>query len=79
MIITEKIIQDIFNLKIKLSGKDKITLSEYEEYIPMYDIYSQQIYPIFKKNLHYRLIESHYRFITDEIKDWLQNNYNDFK
>lgn len=79
MIITEKIIQDIFNLKIKLSGKDKIILSEYEEYIPMYDIYSQQIYPIFKKNLHYRLIESHYRFITDEIKDWLQNKYDDFK
>ena len=79
MIINEKIIQDIFNLKIKVRGKDKIILSEYEEYIPMYDIYSQQIYPIFKKNLHHRLIESHYRFITDEIKDWLQNKYDDFK
>jgi hypothetical protein len=79
MIINEKMIKDIFSLKIKLSGKDKIKLSEYEEYIPMYDIYSQQIYPIFKKNLHYRLIESHYRFITDEIKDWIENKYNEFK
>ncbi len=79
MIINEKLIQDIFNLKIKLSDKDKIKLSEYEEYIPMYDIYSQQIYPIFKKNLHYRLIESHYRFVTDEIKDWMEKKYNDCK
>ncbi len=79
MIINEKLIQDIFSLKIKVSGKDKIKLSEYEEYIPMYDIYSQQIYPIFKKNLHYRLIETHYRFVTDEIKDWMQNKYNEFK
>ena len=56
MIINEKLIKDIFSLKIKLSGKNKIKLSEYEEYIPMYDIYSQQIYTIFKKKLHYRLI-----------------------
>jgi hypothetical protein len=79
MIINEKIIEDIYNLKKKISGKDKIKLSKYEEYIPMYDIYSKQIYPIFKKNIHYRLIDSHYRFITEEIKDWIQKQYNEDK
>jgi hypothetical protein len=79
MIINEKIIKDIFSLKKKVSGKDKIDLSKYQEYIPMYDIYSQQIYPINKKNLHHRLIESHYRFITEEIRDWIQHRYIEYK
>lgn len=79
MIITEKIINDIFTLNKKISGKDKIYLSQYQEFIPMYDIYSQQIYPIKKKNLHYRLIESHYRFINEEIRDWIKNKYNEYK
>jgi hypothetical protein len=78
MIIDEKIIKDIYDLNLKLSGKDKIKLSKYQEYIPMYDIYSQQIYPIKKNNLHYRLIESHYRFINDEIHDWIKNKYNEY-
>ena len=79
MIIDEKIIKDIFSLKKKVSGKDKIELSKYQEYIPMYDIYSQQIYPINKKNLHHRLIESHYRFINDEIRDWIKHRYEEYK
>ena len=54
MIINEKLILDIFNLKIKVKDKDKI--SEYQDLIPMYDIYSQEIYPISKKNIHHRLI-----------------------
>ena len=79
MIIDEKIIKDIFSLKIKMSGKDKIVLSKYQKYIPMYDIYSQQIYPIFQTNLYYRLIESHYRFINYEIKLWIENKYKKYK
>ena len=51
MIINEKLINDIFNLKIKLKKKDKDKLSKYQELIPMYDIYSQEIYPIKKKIL----------------------------
>lgn len=79
MKIDEKMIIDIFNLKIKVKDKDKITLSKYQELIPMYDIYSQQIYPIKKENIHHRLIESHYRFINDEIYDWLKNLYKKYK
>lgn len=79
MIINEKIIKDIFELKLKVKGKDKINLSKYQEIIPMYDIYSQQIYPINKKNIHYRLIESDYRFINNEIKEWIKNLYKKHK
>ena len=75
MIINDKIIKDIFDLKLKIKGKDKDELSTYQEIIPMYDIYSQQIYPINKKNIHYRLIDSDYRFINNEIKKWIQNLY----
>lgn len=77
MKINHDFIKKIFNLKLKLKNKsDKIKLSNYEEFIPMYDIYSQTIYPINKLNLHYRLIESHYRFINSEIYLWLQKLYN---
>lgn len=79
MKIDEKMIFDIFDLKIKIKDKDKIKLSKYQELIPMYDIYSQQIYPIKKENIHYRLIESHYRFINQEIYDWLKNLYEKYK
>jgi hypothetical protein len=73
MKIDEKLILDIFNLKKQLFGKDKIKLSKYQELIPMYDIYSQDIYPIHKKDIYYKLIECHYRFINFEIFDWLKN------
>jgi hypothetical protein len=76
MKINLEFIKRIFNLEIKLKNKeDKIKLSKYEDLIPMYDIYSQKIYPINKQNVHYRLIESHYRFINDEIYQWIQNLY----
>lgn len=76
MKIDLEFIKRIFNSEIKLKNKeDKIKISKYEELIPMYDIYSQKIYPINKQNIHYRLIDSHYRFINDEIYQWIQNLY----
>jgi hypothetical protein len=70
-------INKIFSLEIKLTKqKEKDKLSNYEDYIPMYDIYSQKIYPISKKNIHHKLIEAHYRFINLEIYEWLNNLYN---
>ena len=74
MKIDFEMIQKIFNGKIKLKNKkDKIALSLYSEYIPMYDIFSENIYPINCMKLYYRLVECHYRFITDEIKQWIKN------
>jgi hypothetical protein len=79
MKIDSEFIKKIFNLKIKIKNKeDKIKLSKYEELIPMYDIYSQKIYPINKQNIHYRLIDSHYRFINHEINQWIKNLYDKY-
>jgi hypothetical protein len=76
MKIDSNFIERIFNLEIKLVKKeDKIKLSTYENQIPMFDIYSQKIYPINKLNIHHRLIESHYRFINEEVVQRLKNLY----
>ena len=73
-------IYKIFNLELKLKkDSDKKKLSLYEDMIPMYDIYSMKIYPINKMNLHHRLIESHYRFINEEIYSWLTMLYKKYK
>ncbi len=70
-------IQKIFNREIELKKKeDKIALSNYSEYIPMYDIYSDMIYPINSLKIYYRLVTCHYRFITDEVKQWIENKMN---
>ena len=80
MKINENFIEKIFNLEIKLNNeKDKNKLSKYENQIPMYDIRSERIYPINKKNLYNRLMISDYRFINDEIYDWLVNLYEKYK
>lgn len=77
MKINSNLIKKIFSNEIKLKKKeDKIKLSKFNEIIPMFDIYSQKIYPINKENIHYRLIDCHYRFINDEIKNWIKNKFN---
>lgn len=79
MLINESTINKIFNSEKILSIKksqDKKNLSLYTEIIPMYDIYSDSIYPISNINLYYRLVNSHYRFINDEIKQWIINKLN---
>ena len=76
MKINEQFIKNIFNHKIKLKNKkDKVKLSLYYESIPMYDIYTLKIYPIKKENIYYRLTNSHYRFINNEIKNWIMQNH----
>ena len=59
--LIKKIYNESNNLKLK-NDKDKVKLSEYEEVIPMYDIFSDKIYPVKKENIYYRLIYCHYRF-----------------
>lgn len=76
MKINSDFIKRIFNLEIKLKKQsDKDKLSKYEEQIPMYDIYSQKIYPINKYNIHDRLLNYHYRFVNSEVYQWLLNLY----
>ena len=67
-------IKKIFNGEIKiLKEEDKIKLSKYSDNIPMYDIYTDNIYPISNLKLHYRLKYCHYRFITSEVYNWIEN------
>ena len=76
MKINEKFIENIFNEKEKVKNKiDKVKLSKFEDLIPMYDIYTQQIYPIKKENLFYRLTDSNYRFLTHEVVKWIKQMY----
>lgn len=80
MLITEKIIKEIFSLQLKLTNEQDIdNLSRYQELIPMYDIYSKQIYPIKKKNLHINLIEANYCFVNKDIITWLKDLYKKYK
>ena len=77
MKINEKLIDDIFNHKVKL--KNSKELSKYINIIPMYDIYTQKIYPINKENVYYRLTEFSYRFINNEVKNWIYLQYDKMK
>ena len=70
MKINEEFIEKLFNRKIILEKEeDKIALSEYQDLIPMYDIYTLKIYPIKKENLFFYLNEKSYRFIDDFLKE----------
>jgi len=74
MKINKDFIDKIYQNKIELKKKqDKIKLSNYSDYLPMYDIYSKRIYFIKNENIHYRLIDCHYRFINIEVKNWIKN------
>ena len=72
--INYEFVKKIFNREIELKkNSDKIKLSQYDDLILMYDIYTDDIYLINKENVHHRLINYHYRFITDEVKQWISN------
>lgn len=74
MKINNDFIKKIFNHELLLTkDDDRIKLSKYSELIPMYDIYTDSIYPIYNLKLHYRLKECHFRFITPEVIKWIQN------
>jgi len=74
MKITHDIINKIFNNQLTLkTNKDIIQLSKFNEVIPMFDIYSMKVYPIKNINIHFRMIDCHYRFINQEIVDWINN------
>jgi len=70
MKINEKLIEKLFNHKLFLKKEeDKIAISEYEDFIPMFDIYTFKIYPIKKEDLFFYLNEKSFRFIDEFLKD----------
>jgi hypothetical protein len=80
MQINKELIVSIFARRIKLtSPEDKQKLSTYEEYIPMYDIRTLTIYPVYKMNLYNRIHSNFYRIITLNVVSWLTNLLNKHK
>jgi hypothetical protein len=74
MKITKELLDDIFNLKKKLTSKEnKIKLSKYNDNLPLYNIYDDVIELISKKDIYNFILEYDYRFITEEIYKWLKN------
>lgn len=77
MKLDDEFIKKIFNRTIEIKKKDdKIKLSKYSKLIPMYDIFTENVYPIKNTKIHYRLKDCHFRFITSEVKQWITNKYN---
>jgi hypothetical protein len=82
------IIQYLYN-KLGIIAKEKYNDKEYkhikknisllESDIPLFDIYSQNIYIIKPENLYYRITESHYRFPNKKIINLLINTLNTLK
>jgi hypothetical protein len=87
MKITKELLDDIFDLKKKLTSKEnKVKLSKYNEYLPLYNIYDDVIELIDKKDIYNYILEFDYRFITKEVYKWLNNRkkklskeYQDYK
>jgi patatin-like phospholipase/acyl hydrolase len=64
----DDVIEKLYYNTIKLlNPKDKIKISEYEGKIPLYDIYTSNLYLIFPENLFQRITYNHYRFPNDKL------------
>lgn len=71
--ITKELVKKIFNLKKKISEKDKKSLSKFQEIIPLYDIYSHLIYPINFYQIEDYILNKHYRFLSNPQKQIFKN------
>jgi hypothetical protein len=57
----------------------KNILSNIEGKIPLYDIYTSNLYLIYPENLYLRVTYNHYRFPTQKLLDSLKDEYKDKK
>ena len=53
--------------------KIKRQISRIDNKIPLYDVYSENIYLIGKDNVYDRVMKQYYRFPTEEVYDQLKN------
>jgi hypothetical protein len=59
----------------ELKNHNKKQLLDYQEYIPMYDIYSESIILVKNDDLFNKMKDYHYRFIDKRLFQWLKNKY----
>ena len=63
----------------EIKNHDKKKLSDYQEFIPMYDIYSESIILVKNKDLFNKMKNYHYRFIDTRLFIWLKNKLEKLK
>ena len=63
----------------ELKNHEKKKLLDYQEYIPMYDIYSENIILVKNDELFNKMKNYHYRFIDIRLFQWLKNKYEKLK
>jgi len=57
----------------ELKNHNKKLLVDYQDYIPMYDIYSESIILVKNEELFNKMKNFHFRFIDERLFKWLQN------
>jgi hypothetical protein len=74
------IIENLYYDKIEIiNNKDKDVISELEGKIPLYDIYTSNLYLINPENLFRRITYNHYRFPSQKVLDELEKEINKLK
>ena len=63
----------------ELKNHNKKLLVDYQDYIPMYDIYSESIILVKNEELFNKMKNFHFRFIDERLFKWLQNKQNYIK
>ena len=69
------VIEKLYYNTVKLlNPKDKLIISKYEGKIPLYDIYTSNLYLIFPENLFQRITYNHYRFPNQKLLKELEQD-----
>lgn len=72
--------QDLIDANIKLEQNDiKDSISKIEHNMPLYDIYTENLYLINKRNVYIRVIHYSYRFPEESMIIEFKNRYNKYK
>lgn len=88
--ISDKLIMDMYFLKVRVPKENEIDkksdididdikkkISKIKGYIPLYDIFTKNIYVIQKRNIYFRVVDHDYRFpdklILEDMRDIMEN------
>jgi hypothetical protein len=73
----EEVIEKLYYNEISLlNDMNKKVISEYEDKIPLYDIYTSNLYLIHSNNLFKRINYNHYRFPNEKLLNELEKDIN---
>lgn len=58
----------------EINNEIKIKISNIESHVPLYDVYTENIYLIKKYNVYTRVVHQHYRFPEKKLLEEIENN-----